>query len=151
MKITYFFVHVIIWGYVKSQNTIQSEQNINKSILNASYDKTIRPTESIDIGIEIALKQILTLDEKSQTITTVSYLFVNWYDIRLIWSPVDYSNIKTISIGAKNLWLPHLFVTNTADSNGFISITDNNLAFVSSDGLVYLTLSLIGNYYNHTL
>ena len=54
-------------------------------------------------------------------------------------------------IGAKNLWLPDLFVTNTADSNGFISITDNNLAFVSSDGLVYLTLSLIGNYYNHTL
>ena len=43
-----------------------------------------------------------------------------------------------------NIWLPDLFITNTADNNGFIQVTDSNLAFIENDGYVRLTLSLIG-------
>jgi hypothetical protein len=46
---------------------------------------------------------------------------------------------------AKNIWLPDLFITNTADKNGFIRITDSNLAYIENNGYVKLTLSLVGN------
>ena len=46
---------------------------------------------------------------------------------------------------AKKIWLPDFFVINTADSNGFVSITDTSLAYIHYDGLVYWAMSLIGN------
>ena len=80
--------------------------------------------------------------------TTASYLFVKWYDPRLKWNLTLNNNIdqvKSISLMAKNIWLPDLFITNTADENGFIRITDSNLAYIENNGYVKLTLSLVGN------
>jgi len=68
-----------------------------------------------------------------------------WYDPRLKWNSTLSHNIDSISVLAKSIWLPDLFITNTADSNGFITVTDSNLAFIEKNGYVKLTLSLIGN------
>ncbi len=122
---------------------LDTEESIIKSILNSSYDKTIRPSVTVDISIRIALKQIIALDERNQVMITASYLFVSWYDSRLKWNSNETNSVDTISVKAKNLWLPDLYITNTAEQNGFILVTDSNLAFIQSDGLVYFTLSLI--------
>ena len=92
----------------------------------------------------IALKQIIAIDERNQFMTTASYLYIKWYDPRLKWNSTLSHNIDSISVLAKSIWLPDLFITNTADSNGFITVTDSNLAFIENSGYVKLTLSLIG-------
>ena len=126
--------------------TLQIEKRIKDTIINKNYDKSIRPSVSVSILMDIALKQIVAIDEKNQFMTTASYLFVKWYDPRLKWNSSLSHNIDSVSVLAKSIWLPDLFITNTADTNGFITVTDSNLAFVENNGNVKLTLGLIGNY-----
>jgi hypothetical protein len=128
-----------------SEEILKNEKRIKDTIINTNYDKTIRPTVPVSILMDIALKQIVAIDEKNQFMTTASYLFVKWYDPRLKWNSTLSHNIDSISVLAKSIWLPDLFITNTADSNGFITVTDSNLAFIEKNGYVKLTLSLIGN------
>ena len=126
-------------------DTLQIEKRIKDTIINKNYDKSIRPSVSVSILMDIALKQIIAIDERNQFMTTASYLFIKWYDPRLKWNSTLSHNIDSISVLAKSIWLPDLFITNTADSNGFITVTDSNLAFIEKNGYVKLTLSLIGN------
>jgi hypothetical protein len=126
--------------------TLQIEKRIKDTIINKNYDKSIRPSVSVSILMDIALKQIVAIDERNQFMTTASYLFVKWYDPRLKWNSSLSHNIDSVSVLAKSIWLPDLFITNTADTNGFITVTDSNLAFVENNGNVKLTLGLIGNY-----
>jgi hypothetical protein len=128
-----------------SEEILKNEKRIKDTIINSNYDKTIRPTVPVSILMDIALKQIVAIDEKNQFMTTASYLFVKWYDPRLKWNSTLSHNIDSISVLAKSIWLPDLFITNTADNNGFITVTDSNLAFIEHNGYVKLTLSLIGN------
>ena len=143
------FSLIICWFQFISANndddTVNIEKYIKNSIFNSEYDRTIRPSVTVKISMDIALKQIIALDERNQVMITASYLFASWNDSRLKWNSTKTKDVKTISVGARNLWLPDLYITNTAEQNGFISITDTNIAFVQSDGLVYLTLSLISN------
>ena len=125
-------------------NTLKIEKEIKNSIINSDYDKIIRPSVNVNISINIALKQIISIDERNMVMTTASYLFISWNDPRLKWNSNKTNSIDTISVGAKSIWLPDLYVTNTFEQNGFLSITDLNLAFIKSNGMVYLTLSLIG-------
>ena len=124
--------------------TLQIEKRIKDTIINKNYDKSIIPTVSVSILMDIALKQIVAIDERNQFMTTASYLFIKWYDPRLKWNSTLSHNIDSISVLAKSIWLPDLFITNTADNNGFITVTDSNLAFIEHNGYVKLTLSLIG-------
>ena len=128
-----------------SEEILKNEKQIKDTIINTNYDKTIRPSVSVSILMDIALKQIVAIDEKNQFMTTASYLFIKWYDPRLKWNSSLSHNIDSVSVLAKSIWLPDLFITNTADSNGFITVTDSNLAFIENNGYVKLTLSLIGN------
>ena len=147
LKIIYFclfFIEVITTDEL--DETLQIEKRIKDTIINKNYDKSIRPTVSVSILMDIALKQIVAIDERNQFMTTASYLFIKWYDPRLKWNSKLSNDVKSISVLAKSIWLPDLFITNTADNDGFIKVTDSNLAFIENDGYVKLTLSLIGKY-----
>ncbi len=147
IKILIIFI-ISLYSFVVgdlSEEILKNEKRIKDTIINTNYDKTIRPTVPVSILMDIALKQIVAIDEKNQFMTTASYLFVKWYDPRLKWNSTLSHNIDSISVLAKSIWLPDLFITNTADSNGFITVTDSNLAFIEKNGYVKLTLSLIGN------
>jgi hypothetical protein len=139
---------IVTTTYNEEDETLVTEKKIKDKILNSNYDKTMRPSKSVGILMNIALKQIIGLDERNQFMTTASYLFVKWYDPRLKWNLTLNNNtdqVKSISLMAKKIWLPDLFITNTADKNGFIRITDSNLAYIENNGYVKLTLSLVGN------
>ncbi len=145
LKIIYFCIFLFeVITADDLDETLQIEKRIKDTIINKNYDKSIRPTVSVSILMDIALKQIVAIDERNQFMTTASYLFIKWYDPRLKWNSTLSNNIDSISVLAKSIWLPDLFITNTADSNGFITVTDSNLAFIENSGYVKLTLSLIG-------
>ncbi len=121
------------------------EKDIKNIVLNPSnYDKTIRPSQIVTINIDLIFKQIVNFDEKFQILTTSSYLYTDWIDNRLAWNftqyPIDY-----ISVIANQLWLPDLYIINSADADGFIKITASNLAIIKHDGTVILINGLNGN------
>ena len=120
------------------------EQSLKQSLFNSSYDKTTRPYDKVNITFEFSFRQVVNLDEKNQIATSV-YITLTWYDPRLIWSydqyPIDYMTIK-----ANKLWLPDLYVLNTADTNGLLTFTDSNLALLLKDGKIILNYGLNGNF-----
>ena len=104
-----------------------------------------RKITAVASSIKLQLNQIINVNEINRIITTSSYFLAFWPDPRLKWDPSSYENITFVNIQANKLWLPDLFVLNTADSNGFISsaITNTNLAYVLSDGAVFINIGLI--------
>ena len=110
----------------------------------------IRPSQIVTINIDIIFKQFVNFDEKSQILTTSSYLYTDWIDYRLAWNLTEYP-LLYITLIANQLWLPDLYIINSADTDGFIKITASNLALIKYDGTVILTNGLNGNIFRSIL
>ena len=118
------------------------------------YDPLLRPTgdnkQHVDIiengsllvTILLSLKQIVSLDEKNQILTTNFYLMLKWGDPRLMWNPLEYNNISSIIVPANKFWLPDLAIMNSALTSAFINYPSNQNLIITNDGFSYLTLSL---------
>lgn len=70
-----------------------AEQTLINSLLNG-YNKIIRPNYQVTVGISTVLQQIVAINEKSQTMTSSSFLAQVWADERLSWTP-NVSNYNT--------------------------------------------------------
>ena len=118
------------------------EENILKTILPSTYKKSVRPSSEVMIYAFISLQQINSVDEKSQTITTNSYLTLLWTDQRLTWNISSYDDLADVMIPIKSIWTPDVAILNMADGEGFLKYNDYNLATVTNVGEVYVTISL---------
>ena len=128
-------------GSSNSEN--KEEYEIFTQIITAkNYSSKVRPADTVGISISLSLKQIVSIDEKNQIMTSSSILQLWWEDSRLTWDPSNYSNVSEILVPISTLWVPDFFVINTADTNGFIPIQSQSLALVDNDGWVYMVFSL---------
>lgn len=128
-----------------SQNTTYYEAAIQQAVF-SGYSSSMRPVDNVNVSIQLQLAQIISLKEPTETLVTSSYLFVVWKDPRLAWDPTQYGQITAINIPASLLWLPDLYVVNTASSNGFISYSGIR-AFLFSNGGLCMNVGLIGMRY----
>ncbi len=110
--------------------------------ITSGYNSKIRPNTTVHITMSMSLKQIVSIDEKNQIMTSSLFLSLQWNDTRLSWNPEHFNNDHEIMLPVHRLWTPDLFVINTADSNGFISISSQSLALVDFTGYVYVVFSL---------
>jgi hypothetical protein len=117
----------------------QAEQNLLEA-LTKNYSKYIRPTEQVTINMTLSLKQIVSVDEKNQIMTTSNHISQEWVDARLEWNKSDYNGISVMMVPVKNIWIPDTIILNTADPDGYLRLSDYSLASVKSDGQVYLIL-----------
>ncbi len=96
----------------------------------------------------MSMRQIVSVDEKNQIMTSNIYVVATWTDGRLKWNPTaktnttNFGNLTEIIMPATSLWMPDLFVINIAGPNGFIPISASNLALVTSMGKVYIIISV---------
>ena len=80
---------------LKSISKFNKDVNFEKLFWpNKTYEKRLRPFYQTEINLKMILKQIMNIDEKTQTIKTNSYLFVEWHDPRVAWNVTD--NVKRI-------------------------------------------------------
>ena len=114
------------------------EEAIN---LPSDYDKTTKPSGLTQISVSVVPIQLISIDEKNEIMSTSDIIRLWWSDPRLAWNPTDTGTFYK-NIPAKSIWLPDLFVINTAEANGFVTITDQNLAFVLYTGDVYLAINI---------
>ena len=130
-KLFLFFCFLFAIISIKAENS--TEKTLKDRIL-TNYDESIRPSEPVDIYLRLIFKQISNVDEKNQIITSSSYLTASWFDERLTWNNSEVG-IDFLMIKSNLLWLPDLYVINTADSNGIITVSDSNLSFLIYDKL----------------
>ena len=102
------------------------ESNLVKLLFTTNgYNKNIRPDDQVQVAVSIQLKQIISLDEKNQILTTTCYFEQWWTDGRLTWTPGSYNNIQVIIVPLKNMWLPDTIVMNSADGDGYLKINSD--------------------------
>lgn len=87
------------------------ELNIIENIT-SEYKKSVRPSSDVEIYIDINFIQIVSVEEKSQTMTTISYLTLSWLDKRLSWTKANYDDLDEILIPIKNIWTPDISIIN---------------------------------------
>jgi hypothetical protein len=90
----------------------------------ATYNPNIRPSgtfgvnNNVDsngalyVNVELDLKQIVSLDEVSQILTTNLYLQVSWGDPRLSWNISTYDNVYYITAVASKVYIFIFFLNN---------------------------------------
>jgi nicotinic acetylcholine receptor, invertebrate len=126
--------------FVSCVFNMQLTENITNSIL-MGYDKSIRPSKFVHIYMQPQLLQILSINEKEQTMLSSNIMYMNWVDPRLSWN-YNATNISKISIPAKNIWLPDLYILNSIDSSGFLSIDDYLAVTVHPSGNVVINIPM---------
>lgn len=113
------------------------------ALITKKYNKLVRPVATLNLSLRISMRQLISIDEKNQIMTSSFYLTCQWIDGRLKWNPSKtYGNLTEIVLPATSIWTPDLFVINTASATGFITVSSSNLALVNNQGYVYLIVSV---------
>jgi hypothetical protein len=107
-------------------------------ILNSNYDITIPPQDFMQIlTLDLFFKQIVKLDQTNQILVSSVTLAAFYFDQRLAWNITEYP-IVFITLKATQIWLPDLYVINSADLNAIVPFSSSNLVFVTFIGQVYM-------------
>ena len=118
----------------------QAEEALVISLLQG-YNKFIRPENTVSVRITTEIRQIVSIDEKQQIMTSSSFISQAWRDERLSWTPSPSNfDISVLMIPVKSIWIPDTMVLNSADSSGYFTISDYALASVNWFGEVYMIL-----------
>ncbi|XP_041094262.1 acetylcholine receptor subunit epsilon [Polyodon spathula] len=103
------------------------------------YSKNTRPAQGPDDVVGVQLKLILTnlisLNEKEETLTTNVWLEIQWSDSRLSWNESEHEGISVIRIPHNLVWLPDIVLENNVD--GKFDVAYYAKVLVSPDGSMY--------------
>jgi len=95
---------------------LNHEKNLIIDLLRC-YDKRVRPVtvyqDTLTIGFDVQLQQIIDLDEKNKIMTTSMYMDWQWYDSFLHWDPSKYGGIDTVILPSTDVWTPDVLVYNS--------------------------------------
>ena len=125
---------------------VQQAEQALVALLLSGYDSEIRPGGQVSVEISASLQQIVSLDEKQQIMTSSSFITQKWIDQRLSWTPNgNYSSIKVVMLSVSSLWKPDIMILNSADSDGYLTVSSSSLASVNNDGESYADLTCVGS------
>jgi len=106
-----------------------------------NYNRRARPVKNVtgvvQLRFDLALKQILDVDERNQIISTNVWVRQYWTDEFIRWNSSLYDGVKAIRVDAESIWKPDLRLYNTAQENfKGIDIESKTKATIFSDGSV---------------
>ncbi|OWF41383.1 Neuronal acetylcholine receptor subunit alpha-10 [Mizuhopecten yessoensis] len=109
------------------------------------YQSAARPycnnNSATNVRIDIALRQVVDLDEPSQVLTLNLWIRMFWTDCQLTWDPAAFGDLGNIVVPFKYMWVPDLTLyDSTADVfPGY----DGYRVNIYSDGSVYYNFPTI--------
>ena len=113
MQLTLFFV--TLWA-LSSQNIAQAEDPFPP----VSYDKRLRPsagkTAHEEVTVNTLIKEILSVDETTQTSELDVYVTLKWKDSRLKWDVQKEGRIQK-RLEADSVWVPGIDFDNAVGSH----------------------------------
>ena len=90
-------------------------------------------SDTLLVSFNLALSQIVNLDEVNQMMKTNVWLQIYWQDYQLGWNPDDYGGIGSIRVPPDMVWVPDLVLYNNADGIFEPSYRSNVVIYSSSD------------------
>ncbi|XP_072833418.2 acetylcholine receptor subunit epsilon isoform X2 [Pogona vitticeps] len=103
------------------------------NMLFANYDKRVRPVrnteETLVVSIKLTLTNLISLNEKEETLTTNVWITQEWMDFRLNYSSEDFGGIRALRVSADLVWLPDIVLENNIDGNFEVAYAANVLIY----------------------
>ncbi|OXB82425.1 UNVERIFIED_CONTAM: hypothetical protein H355_000683 [Colinus virginianus] len=107
--------------------------------LMTNYNRHLRPAlrgdQVIDVTLKLTLTNLISLNEREETLTTNVWIEMQWSDYRLRWDPEKYDDIQQLRVPSTMVWLPDVVLENNIDGTFEITLYANVL--VSPDGSIY--------------
>ncbi|XP_035669363.1 neuronal acetylcholine receptor subunit alpha-10-like [Branchiostoma floridae] len=107
--------------------------------LMTGYNREARPVEdastAVQVDLDMALAQVIDVNDREQLITINVWLRHFWYDEHLKWNASDYGGITSIRLTSTTIWTPDIILYNNVFDEGFAQQPEVK-AIVNSDGYV---------------
>uniref|UniRef100_A0A8C8AS99 Cholinergic receptor nicotinic gamma subunit n=1 Tax=Otus sunia TaxID=257818 RepID=A0A8C8AS99_9STRI len=118
---------------------LQNQEEKLLQDLMTNYNRHLRPAlhgdQIIDVTLKLTLTNLISLNEREETLTTNVWIEMQWSDYRLRWDPEKYDNIQQLRVPSTMVWLPDIVLENNIDGTFEITLYANVL--VSPDGSIY--------------
>uniref|UniRef100_A0A452H0P5 Acetylcholine receptor subunit gamma n=1 Tax=Gopherus agassizii TaxID=38772 RepID=A0A452H0P5_9SAUR len=116
-----------VLGSVLCRN--QEEKLLNDLMTN--YNRNLRPAQGegdiINVTLKLTLTNLISLNEREETLTTNIWIEMKWCDYRLQWDPDEYDNIQILRVPSTEVWLPDIVLENNIDGVFEITLYCNTL------------------------
>uniref|UniRef100_A0A8D0ZKM8 Cholinergic receptor nicotinic epsilon subunit n=1 Tax=Sus scrofa TaxID=9823 RepID=A0A8D0ZKM8_PIG len=103
-----------------------------------NYDPGRRPVrepkDTVTVSLKVTLTNLISLNEKEETLTTSVWIGIDWSDYRLNYSKADFGGIETLRVPSELVWLPEIVLENNIDGQFGVAYEANVL--VSEGGYV---------------
>uniref|UniRef100_A0A669Q0V6 Cholinergic receptor nicotinic gamma subunit n=1 Tax=Phasianus colchicus TaxID=9054 RepID=A0A669Q0V6_PHACC len=107
--------------------------------LMTNYNRHLRPAlrgdQIIDVTLKLTLTNLISLNEREETLTTNVWIEMQWSDYRLRWDPDKYDDIQQLRVPSTMVWLPDIVLENNIDGTFEITLYTNVLVY--PDGSIY--------------
>ena len=119
LTILWLILLTSMMGVCNAETNIQATANRLKNYLFQNYSMLIRPkmnqSETLVVNFDIALKQVIDVNVKTQKMTLFLWQRQTWYDDFLSWNPDDFGNLHQIFVSPTDIWLPDIIFQNSLD------------------------------------
>ncbi|XP_053861373.1 acetylcholine receptor subunit epsilon isoform X1 [Malaclemys terrapin pileata] len=99
----------------------------------ANYDKNtrpvLRPDDTVPVQIMLTLTNLISLNEKEETLTTNVWIKFEWVDYRLNYSDSEFKGIRSLRVPSDMVWLPDIVLENNIDGQFEIAYYANVLVY----------------------
>ncbi|XP_061164478.1 neuronal acetylcholine receptor subunit alpha-7-like [Saccostrea echinata] len=116
ISVKLFLLQLFTQEIIARNRTAFSLKLVNDLLKN--YDPRVLPVttpkENVSIAVNIALRQLMKLDEKNQVITLNIWMRLWWNDPFLSWDIKEYGNITQIILPYSNVWTPDITLFDSA-------------------------------------
>ena len=143
--ITFLVLCSLVLGFA-SADIGTSRKSLVKHLL-GDYDKRLRPVcvsdDAVTVDVGITVKQIIELDEPSQTLNINIWVMMAWNDCQLRWNVSDYDGIGNVVLPITELWSPDISLYDNLNDEG-LGGRDRYLVNVANTGdLFYIYPAII--------
>uniref|UniRef100_A0A8C9VD68 Acetylcholine receptor subunit epsilon n=1 Tax=Scleropages formosus TaxID=113540 RepID=A0A8C9VD68_SCLFO len=103
------------------------------SHLMKGYNKNIRPAQhvgdKVEVRVKLTLTNLISLNEKVETLTTNVWIEITWNDYRLAWNTSEYYGIDVVRVPYNIVWLPDIVLENNIDGKFDVAYYANVLIY----------------------
>ncbi|XP_023443585.2 acetylcholine receptor subunit epsilon isoform X4 [Dasypus novemcinctus] len=96
-----------------------------------NYDPGSRPVrgpeDTVTISLKVTLTNLISLNEKEETLTTSVWIGIDWHDYRLNYSKDDFGGIEALRVPSELVWLPEIVLENNIDGQFGVAYDANVL------------------------
>lgn len=88
-----------------------------------------KPEETVTITLKVTLTNLISLNEKEETLTTSVWIGIDWQDYRLNYSKDDFGGVETLRVPSELVWLPEIVLENNIDGQFGVAYDANVLIY----------------------